>query len=146
MNWLYHDHRKFESLVYQCRTASDAGDWEIVKGLVEQLLVAYESHVAIEEQILFPAYEAHPGAPAEPTEALKSDHVQIFRLFRHVAKQLEDDIPASVADDLAMLFRTLARHHEKEEQIFLPMASEALYADKDAILADLETRFGASSA
>ena len=146
MNWLDHDHRNFESLVYRCRSASDAADWGAVKRLVDQLASAYRSHVVIEEQVLFPAYESHPGSSAKPTDTLKADHAQIFRLFSHVTKQLDDQAHDGVADDLAMLFRTLARHHEKEEEIFLPMASEALYANKDAILADLKDRHSANSA
>ena len=146
MNWLDHDHRRFESLVYSCRRASDADEWEEVGRLVEQLGAAYRSHVAIEEQVLFPAYEAHPGAPVEPTESLRADHAQIFRLFSHVGERLQQGVHDDLADDLALLFRTLARHHEKEETIFLPMASEALYADKDAILADLSARLSASTA
>jgi hypothetical protein len=33
----------------------------------------------------------------------------------------------------------LRNHHEKEEEIFLPMASEALYSNKDAILAEMHS-------
>lgn len=145
MNWLDHDHRKFESMVYRCRTASDAADWNEVKRLVGQLASAYSSHVAIEERVLFPAYEVLPGYPTEPTSSLKADHAQIFRLFGHVTKQLDEQAHAGLAEDLATLFRTLARHHEKEEEIFLPMASQALYADKDAILNELKNKQRANS-
>ena len=133
-NWLNHDHQKFESVVYQCRTACDAEDWSSVRRHFEELTSIYESHIYIEEEVLFPAYEKHPGVSMEPTASLKADHVQILHLIKHIAQQLDNSDHDNLAEDFSLLYRTLASHHEKEEEIFLPMASEALYSDKDAIL------------
>ena len=141
MGWLNHDHKNFESAVFKCRTACDERDWSQVQGLFTELEAKYRSHVRLEEEVLFPAYEARPGAAAEPTNSLKSDHTQIFHLMDHISRQLDQGSHDSLAYDFALLYRTLIKHHEKEEEIFLPMASEALYSDKDAILAELKTRF-----
>ncbi len=137
MNWLNHDHKNFESTVYKCRTACDTSDWSSVRRLFGELSSSYESHVLIEEGVLFPAYESHPAATEGPTTSLKSDHEQIFRLLNHITDQLDQGSHDTLAEDFSLLYRIMIRHHEKEEEIFLPMASEALYSDKDAILADL---------
>jgi iron-sulfur cluster repair protein YtfE (RIC family) len=142
MNWLNHDHQNFEEVVYQCRTACDAQDWPAVRRIFEKFASNYESHVRIEEEVLFPAYDAHPGTSMEPTTSLKADHVQIFRLIRHITQQLGNSTHADLGEDLSLLYRTLSIHHDKEEEIFLPMASEALYSDKDAILTNLSSQSG----
>jgi iron-sulfur cluster repair protein YtfE (RIC family) len=144
MNWLNHDHKNFESVVYKCRTACDDADWPSVKRLFDEFASRYESHVRIEEKVLFPAYETHLGSPIEPTTSLKADHTQIFRLIGYISRQLEHGSHENLAEHFSLLYRTLTRHHEKEEEIFLPMASEALYSDKDAILADLNSQIGKS--
>jgi iron-sulfur cluster repair protein YtfE (RIC family) len=138
MSWLKHDHRAFELVVWNCCTACDAGDWDKVRRLADELASAYASHVRIEEEVLFPAYEGLPGVPPEPTASLKLDHAQIFRLISLITGRLKDRNHATLAEDFASLYRKLARHHEKEEEIFLPMASEALEGDKDYLLGELQ--------
>ena len=139
MNWLNHDHQNFEEMAYKCRTTCDDGDRTSVMRLFEKLTSNYESHVRIEEEVLFPAYEALSGVSIEPTTSLKADHIQIFRLIRHISQQLDHSAHANLGEDFSLLYQTLRRHHEKEEEIFLPMASEALYSNKDAILTDLKS-------
>ncbi len=140
MNWLNHDHKNFESAVYKCRSASDDANWPLAQQVFDELVTSYRFHVRIEEEVLFPAYEQHPGVPRDPTDSLRADHAQIFRLMDHISRQLGQSPNDSLAEDLSLLYRTLISHHEKEEQIFLPMASQALYSDKDAILENLKSR------
>ena len=139
MSWLNHDHKNFESAVFKCRNACDEKDWPQVQTVFGELESSYRTHVRIEEEVLFPAYEARPGAATEPTSSLKADHTQIFHLMDHISKQLDQGSHDSLAYDFALLYRTLIKHHEKEEEIFLPMASEALLSDKETILADLKS-------
>lgn len=140
INWLHHDHRDFESAVYKCRTACDMAQWSRVQDVFAELASSYRSHVRIEEEVLFPAYEAHPGASIGPTDSLRGDHEQIFHLMDHIARRIADKAQENLAESFSLLYRILTKHHEKEEEIFLPMASEALYSSKDDILADLQTR------
>jgi len=140
MNWLNHDHKKFESAVYKCRTACDAEEWSVVEGLFPDLRSSYREHVRIEEEVLFPAYETHPGVSSGPTDSLTADHVQIFNLMNRIADRLNKKSLDSLAEDFSLLYRILIKHHEKEEEIFLPMASQALYSDKDAILESIKNQ------
>ena len=141
MNWLHHDHKNFESAVYKCRTACDDADWSLVQDIFDELASNYRNHVRIEEEVLFPAYEAHTEALTKPTSSLKADHVQIFNLMDHIAQRLSEGVQETLAENFSLLYQILIKHHEKEEEIFLPMASEALYSDKDAILADMKSQF-----
>lgn len=137
MNWLYHDHKHFEAIVYECRSACDDENWGVAQRLLDELTGKYESHVRVEEHVLFPAYEALAGVSTTPTKSLKNDHTQIFSLMAQIAQRLGQGTCADLAEEFALLYRTLTRHHEKEEEIFLPMASELLSSGKHAILDEL---------
>ncbi len=139
MNWLHHDHREFESAVYRCRNACDTADWSLVRDVFAEMALNYKNHVRAEEDVLFPAYEAHAGASSKPTASLVADHEQIFHLMDHIAQRLDENDRENLAEHFSLLYRVLRNHHEKEEEIFLPMASEALYSNKDAILAEMRS-------
>ncbi len=140
MNWLHHDHRDFESAVYKCRTACDIADWSLVQDVFTEMASNYRNHVRIEEDALFPAYEAHHEASSGPTDSLRADHEQIFHLMDHIAQCLDENDRESLAEHFSLLYRVFRNHHEKEEEIFLPMASGALYSNKDAILAEMKSQ------
>lgn len=140
INWLHHDHRDFESAVYRCRTACDRAEWRLLQDVFAELVSDYRSHVRIEEEVLLPAYEAHPGASIGPTDSLRADHEQIFHLMDHITQRLAGEARENLAENFSLLYRILTKHHEKEEEIFLPMASEALYSSKNDILADLQSQ------
>jgi hemerythrin superfamily protein len=137
MSWLHHDHQQFESAIYCCRTACEAADGDGLRNQFDDFVTAYRLHVRAEEELLFPHYEQREGASPEPTESLRADHAQIFRLVGQITEQMERDEWANLCDELSRLYRVLARHHETEEKVFLPMASELLAGDKDIILTAL---------
>ena len=139
MKWLHHDHKDFESAVYKCRVACDIADWSLVQDVFAEMASNYKNHVRIEEDVLFPAYDAHPGASSGPTASLEADHEQILHLMDHIAQGLAENDRESLAENFSLLYRILRNHHEKEEEIFLPMASGALYSNKDAILAEMHS-------
>ena len=56
----------------------------------------------------------------------------------HIAERLDVSSHENLSDSFSLLYRILAKHHEKEEEIFLPMASEILHSKKSAILAEMQ--------
>lgn len=137
MTWLHHDHQNFESVVYRCVVACEGKDWKSVKRLFNSLASDYRAHVRLEENVLFPMYEASEGTPEGPTKSLKEDHVQVFRLLDEVSLALDGDVYERLPHLFSLLYQALKGHHEREEDFFLPMASHALFADKDKVLSAL---------
>ena len=140
INWLHHDHREFESAVYECRAACDISRWSRVQDVFGRLASQYRDHVRIEEEVLLPAYESRLRAAVEPADSLRADHEQILHLMDHITQRLADGSCDNLSENFALLYRVLTKHHEKEEEIFLPMASEMLYSSKNDILADLRNQ------
>ena len=137
-NWLYHDHLDLEDLLDDCSAAAKRGDWPGTTRLYGRLLARLKGHMRIEEEVLFPAYEQMPGAPSEPTASLRNDHDAMVRWCRDLHFGIQGQDAGGFLGALKSLRALLARHDEKEEHLFLPMAGHALLGQREEILSRLK--------
>lgn len=132
-DWLHHDHVDYEALLLDCQTAAEQEDWRAVKRLFEELVDRVRLHMAMEEEVLYPAYEEAMDTPQGPTAALRQEHDEIYRLLRDLSRVLVANDSDIFLESLLPLEKVMTKHHEKEEEIFLPMAGHALLARQDEI-------------
>lgn len=137
-SWLYHDHLDLEDLLTDCTAAARRRDWPASERLFRRLVERLKGHMRIEEAVIFPAYEQTAGTAAEPTASLRNDHDAMVRCCRDLHYTLKAENEVAFVNALAPLRELLARHDEKEEQIFLPMAGHTLRDQRDAILSRLK--------
>ena len=133
-NWLVHEHSLYEGLLSRCREAVETEDWGTVNSLFGELVTHLKRHMAMEEEVLYPAYESASHAPQGPTTALREEHTNIIRLIQGVARVIKTRDSEHVNECLAHLEHQMIKHHEKEEDIFLPMASHILDVSRDELL------------
>ena len=138
-NWLLHDHSRQEELLAKCQEAVDIEDWGKANSTFRELLAELNWHIFQEEQLVYPAYEAEVKAPGEPTLALRSEHRKIIAFMNDTRLVFESQDSEHVLECLNQLEQLLTKHHEKEEDIFLPMASLILKDNREAILKKLKT-------
>ena len=136
-NWLVHEHSLYENLLSRCRDAVETEDWRAVDQIIHELVTHLKRHMALEEEVLYPAYESSPQAPQGPTMALREEHTDIIRLIRDTARVIRTRDSDHVLECLAHLDYQMIKHHEKEEDIFLPMASHILKTSRDELLRKL---------
>lgn len=137
-NWLNHDHLEYETLLYDCNAAVEQEDWKSAKALFEKLVSHLKVHMRIEEEILYPAYESAVNVPQDPTQALREEHDEIVRLLRDLSCVLKTNDSQLFLESLLPLERVMIKHHEKEEEIFLPLASHLLLERRDEIVHKLK--------
>ena len=137
-NWLVHEHSLYEDLLSECHDAVENEDWEGVNLIFSQLVMHLKRHIALEEEVLYPAYEAAPHAPQGPTTALREEHSTIIRLLQDMAPVIRTRGSEHLLECLAHLENQMIKHHEKEEDIFLPMASHILNSSRDELLSRLK--------
>jgi iron-sulfur cluster repair protein YtfE (RIC family) len=125
-NWLLHEHLLYENLLSRCQYALEIEDWEDVSLAFGELVRQLELHMAMEEQVLYPLYESSPRVPQEPTRALRLEHARIMRLSAELERVIRSRDAGHVHESLNHLEYQLIKHHEKEEDIFLPMAGSIL--------------------
>ena len=122
-NWLLHDHSQQEELLSRCQEAVEIEDWDKANLTFRKLLAELKWHILQEEQVVYPAYEAEINTPGEPTAALRSEHRKIMAFMNDMLQVFASQNSEHVLDCLNRLEQLLTKHHEKEEDIFLPMAS-----------------------
>lgn len=132
-NWLVHEHSLYENLLSRCQDAVEVEDWGVVDRIFRELVDHLKQHMAVEEEVLYTAYESTARAPQGPTRALRDEHDQIVRHFRDMAAVIKTRDSEHVLDGLSLLEYQMIKHHEKEEDLFLPMASHILEDKREEI-------------
>ncbi len=137
-NWLVHEHSLYENLLSRCTEAIEIEDWKTADLLFRKMVTHLKRHMALEEEVLYPAYEAETHAPQGPTGALREEHDHIVRLVTDMSRVIKTRDSDHVLECLVHLEKQMIKHHEKEEDIFLPMASHILEAKREDISRQLD--------
>jgi iron-sulfur cluster repair protein YtfE (RIC family) len=137
-DWLAHNHSEFESFLYNFTDAVEQEAWVAASELFKQLIAALKAHMAMEEEVLYPAYESYQDLPQEPIIMLRAEHDNIVALLRDMAKVIVNRDSEHALRSVQPLERALISHHEKEEDIFLPLAGHILLSQKDDIIRQLQ--------
>jgi hemerythrin-like domain-containing protein len=89
----------------------------------------------MEEDVMFPAFEAREAGHCNPTPVMIMEHTQM----RNVLKQLREDLEAKNKEHFfglsETLMMTMQQHNMKEEQMMYPMIDESL-GEESAMLLD----------
>lgn len=136
-DWLIHDHTQYESLLHDCLTAVGQDDWEAVADAFAKLHKEVLRHMEMEDEVLYPAYLRTEGLPRAPVTALQQDHKKIASLLSDVETLLQTRNSEHVQQSFLPLEQTMITHHEREEDLFLPMASYLMLEQKEDLLRQL---------
>lgn len=125
---LQHDHQQLEDLLDATSRSVHEQHWQHAAAQLEQFRHGLvDAHMAVEEKLVFPAFEAgdDPGAQAL-TAILRKGH-QDLRVF---LMEMADAIAAHDDDEFAALLRTvralLKQHDSKEESELYPHVATML--------------------
>jgi iron-sulfur cluster repair protein YtfE (RIC family) len=110
-------------------------DWPLAASEFQHFFNDMQRHFSHEEDVLFPAFEAHTGMRGGPTAVMRAEHGQMNELFAALQDTLarrDGNGYLGLSETLLMLMR---QHNLKEENILYPMADQALGGQADALLA-----------
>jgi iron-sulfur cluster repair protein YtfE (RIC family) len=110
------DAREFESAIDRCR--------EFERGLTR--------HMRLEEDVLFPLFEARAGLVDGPTAALRAEHREIERAAALLREGLDRHDADAFHDGLSFLRATLQGHNSKEEHILFP-TTDVLLTERERL-------------
>lgn len=137
-HWIVHNHSQFEVLLRLCRDAAEIEDWWALEQAFNDLVSQMKLHMAQEEEVLFPAFEARNDVSSLPTSSLRNEHSIMVQLFRDTAAMIKSRRQEAILESLVSLESLMIKHHEKEEDIFLPMASHILFSEREELSEKLE--------
>jgi iron-sulfur cluster repair protein YtfE (RIC family) len=142
LEFLGNDHRACDKLFAASEAAVAEKHWDEARGLFDRFSAAMDRHMAMEEQILFPAFEAGTGFSMGPTRVMRIEHEQM----RELLGEMESAIAAHNEPNYLGLSETLnmlmQQHNLKEEGMLYPMCDQALGASKDSLIHEMETISG----
>jgi len=131
------DHRHCDDRFATVEKQVAAGKWDEAGQSWTMYRDALETHLNVEEKILFPAFEAQTGNTQGPTAMMRMEHEQM----RSLVAEMDEAITARNADSFLGLAETLMiltqQHNMKEEQILYPMTDQVL-ADPDKLIKQMQ--------
>jgi iron-sulfur cluster repair protein YtfE (RIC family) len=138
LEFLGSDHRACDEWFAAAEAAVASGRWDTARELFGRLDAAMARHLAMEEEVLFPAFEARTGMRSGPTEVMRMEHAQMRDLLRGMA----DAVAAGNQDRFLGLSETLnvlmQQHNLKEENMLYPMSDQVLAGERDALVRAME--------
>lgn len=133
-----HDHAQCDNRFADAEDAVSNQDWRRADSVYPAFSQAMAHHFAMEETVLFPAFEAATGQAGGPTQVMRSEHAQMNDLLDNMRAALaarDRERFLGLAETLLWLMR---QHNMKEENILYPMCDQALGAQRSALLDRLE--------
>ena len=135
--YMQQNHRECDELFVQVEASASDGNWEDVARHFENFNSMVERHLIMEEQVLFPAFEAETGNTEGPTVVMRMEHEQMRALLKVLKTCLESQDQQQFLGLTETLMMLTQQHNMKEEQMMYPMADQAL-SDSAAVLADMQ--------
>ena len=146
LEFLGSDHHACDDVFASAEAAVAQKDWDSARSLFAQFQVAMTRHLAMEEDVLFPAFETRTGMRSGPTEVMRMEHAQMRDLLQEMAAaaaNADQDRYLGLSETLNMLMQ---QHNLKEENMLYPMSDRVLGADSDSLIRDMEASAGPRSA
>ena len=133
--YLVYDHAEIDKMLDDLAGFVGDGERERAESAFDELRSRLERHMRLEEDTLFPLFEASIGlATRGPTFAMRLEHIEIGKLVEELARTLDPWQPETFAERKQELERVLAIHDEREETAFGPWI-DRLMGDEAAELA-----------
>lgn len=127
------DHRRLDAILAAAKQAWHAGDIARGSARFAEFRDGLERHIATEEEVLFPAFEALTGgAGGGPTQVMRLEHGELRRLMAQIASELGRGGADGGEMPLAALTARIYAHNGKEERILYPAMDRAA-RDADAL-------------
>lgn len=133
-DFLAPDHQRCDNLFAIAEATAAQGDWNNTATMFSQFHDALLHHFAMEEEVMFPAFEARTGMTQGPTSMMRSEHRQMTDLLNQMADAVAHQDGDSFLGDADTLLIIMQQHNMKEEQMLYQMADQALAGELEEVV------------
>lgn len=121
------DHDDCDSKWVRVEALLDSGDSATLGTAWQDFDQSTRRHLAMEEEVLFPAFEAMSGmGQSGPTVVMRQEHQQIRALLDQIAVAIDAGDTEEALDLGDTLHMLTQQHNVKEEGMLYPMAEDVL--------------------
>jgi len=126
-------HRACDELFTAAENAADKGDWALASIKWQAFSEELETHLQMEEVVLFPQFEAATGMTQGPTQVMRMEHVQMRELCKKLSQAVKVKDSKAYLGNADTLMILMQQHNMKEEQMLYPMADRVL-SDSESLI------------
>jgi hemerythrin-like domain-containing protein len=132
------DHRACDDLFASAEEAVGQKNWGAARELFDRFQSTMAHHLAMEENVLFPAFEARTGSTEGPTQVMRMEHEQMRGLIQDMARAMAEthyEGYLGLSETLNMLMQ---QHNLKEENMLYPMTDQILGSERDDLIRSMK--------
>ena len=131
-------HRACDNLFAAAEEAVAQQHWDSARNLFDRFRITMERHLAMEEQVLFPAFEERTGNTVGPTRIMRMEHEQMRALMNNMEAAVASGNDASYLGLSETLNMLTQQHNLKEESMLYPMSDRVLAASRDKLIRNMD--------
>jgi iron-sulfur cluster repair protein YtfE (RIC family) len=133
------EHGRLDEALRSVSSAVERGRFEDAAARYEELELGLLRHMRIEEELLFPVFEARSGMVNGPTEVMRDEHRQVRTALGLMRRGLLRTDAAAYGEGLRFFDSVHPDHNAKEEHILYPTLDHLLRpAERAALVARLQ--------
>jgi hemerythrin-like domain-containing protein len=138
------DHRQCDDYFAAVEQAIASGAWDEADVAFSRFRDAVLRHLAAEESILFPAFEARTGMSMGPTQVMRGEHAQMRELIDAAGAALAARDADEYSGNAETLLIMTQQHNMKEENVLYPMCDQHLLFQLDTLVPKLKAEIGSA--
>lgn len=131
------DHRECDDAWAALESAVSGGDQAKAATLWPEFSRRLTHHLKMEEEVLFPAFEAATGMKGGPTAVMRGEHTQMRAVLAEMDRRMSSGDLDGLLDQGDTLLMLIQQHNAKEEGMLYPMAEQVLGGQWDGLAASL---------
>jgi hemerythrin-like domain-containing protein len=128
------DHKRCDDLFASAETSVNNTDWSGAAESLKAFSDGLEAHFAMEEKVLFPAFEEAVGSTEGPTSVMRMEHKQLRSILAMLHESLAKQDVEGFLGYSETLNTMLQQHNMKEESILYLMTDRVLSDREDEIV------------
>lgn len=133
------DHRDCDARWVDVEELLDADDIDSARPAWQKFQRGLRRHIAMEEEVLFPAFEAVSDMDSGgPTAVMRVEHQQMLGFLEQIEAAIQAGKVEQAIDTGDMLLMLIQQHCAKEEGVLYPMAENLLAGQWAELSARLE--------
>ena len=133
-SYLAWDHDCLDEALRSVSGAVKGGRFEEASARYERFESALMRHLRIEEELIFPVFEARSGMASGPTDVLRDEHRHVRQAVDVMRRGLRSRDAGAYEDGVRFFDSVLPDHNAKEEHILYPTLDRLLRPAERAAL------------